>query len=351
MARTPIPSPRVPIGGACVSSATWAVSVQRYLAGSYGPRMRKPSVRVTNRVGIFVSRMPLSSASHPPSGPVRLNTTIPSYPRAATASALSVNTHTPRSTTAIGAPTAAGRGTDAGSQARPTKAVRPLRRRRAAPMRGAVVLVLTLGLAGADRRVGRALQELDLAAGVGAGGYLREQAERLEVLVGGQEPAVGAIELRLVGVALGADAMPAGCALGVGGAKVGVADQARVSGVVDVELHVAAVPVGGQQRLSAADALDRHVVQERGLPVDVGLLDLELVEVGLADQAWPARIGDLHDVDVQRLLVVDHDQERAAPVLPRERAVGLVGAGAGGLVGKRAIAGAGGQLDAVAAGW
>jgi len=118
----------------------------------------------------------------------------------------------------------------------------------------------------------------------------------------------------------------------VGDGEIAVADVFWVGRVVDVQDHVAAVPVGEQHGLDALDVLDDHVVEEGAgegaeqAVIGAGLGDLreEGVEVVLADQDGLLRIGDVVNVDVGSLHVVHDDQVGAVSGLPRKRAVDLV---------------------------
>jgi hypothetical protein len=134
-------------------------------------------------------------------------------------------------------------------------------------------------------------------------------------------------ELRLVGVALWR--LPVG-EQRIGPVEAGVADVLRVRRVVNVELHVAGVPVGNEHRLDAVDLLDHDVVVVHDVAERALVLDVEArAQIVLSHGPRRGRIRDLPDVDVGRAelgaVVVGHDDERPpAVVVPHEGAVRVV---------------------------
>ena len=183
--------------------------------------------------------------------------------------------------------------------------------------------------------VGR-LGRLEGLTGGRSGQDLRLAAELREVLVRGKHELVVVGELGLVGVAL----RRLEARERVGGAEVGVADERRRGRVVDVELDVARVPVGDEHRLHGADLLDHHVVVEDRVAVRGAVDEVEVLLVGqrheveVADELRRRRGGDVEDVDVVQLGVVDDDGVELAGVLPQEdrvRAVGHLGRVLGGV--------------------
>src|SRR5215813_13348691 len=90
--------------------------------------MDRPAGRLTKKNGLVATTAGFTSAPQPLPGPVRLNTTVPAYPRDSTFAAFSVKVHTPRSTSAMyGPPVVGALGGGAASQPSPTKIAVPAR--------------------------------------------------------------------------------------------------------------------------------------------------------------------------------------------------------------------------------
>ena len=103
-----------------------------------------------------------------------------------------------------------------------------------------------------------------------------------------------------------------------------------MGGVVDIQDDVPGVPVGEEHQVVALDLLDDHVVKEAGSErshaIRLGVLGAGPVgEAHLGDERRAARIGDVEDVDVLGLLVIDDDDVGMLALLPGKGAVDLIG--------------------------
>ena len=198
------------------------------------------------------------------------------------------------------------------------------------------------------RRAGGGRGEV-LGARMRPGGHTALRAERLEVLVRADQVRVVGRQLRLVRVALRRDPLAAGEALGIAEREVALRDQGDAARARegDVEERVAAVPVVDDHHVALADPLHGQVVRERGVQVRRRRLPHRerrpgQVE-GVVDELGVARVGDVEDVDVRRLLDVHQPDVRppVGRVDPGEHAVGLARLRLGGALGPGVVAGVG----------
>ncbi len=116
----------------------------------------------------------------------------------------------------------------------------------------------------------------------------------------------------------------------LGVVRLGDERDVPLGGIGHVEEHVAAIPVVGVHHVALADPLDDHVVREDGRQAGRRVLPdverrLEQVERVVHEERVP-RVGDVHDVEVGELLVVDEDGigTPVEVVRPGEDAVRLV---------------------------
>ena len=110
----------------------------------------------------------------------------------------------------------------------------------------------------------------------------------------------------------------------IDGREVGIVEQHGRCRIGDIEYRIAAIPVRRVHDVLVADFPHRHVVKKRVAEIEIDLGNVQYVQVDFSKEARAARIGDVENIDILRILIVHRHQIGLVADRPSKGAVGLV---------------------------